>query len=109
MSGDKNLKKHVLNSSKNATYMSPIIQNEMIQTCSDILTEKVIDRISKAEYYSLLGDETMDVSGTGTSIFHIYKLLFFVKILSDSSQSMISLLKILRKLFCSDVMSSISI
>ncbi|GFR04570.1 repressor of the inhibitor of the protein kinase [Trichonephila clavata] len=25
--------------------MSPIIQNEVIQTCSDIVTEKVIDRI----------------------------------------------------------------
>ncbi|GFQ88393.1 TTF-type domain-containing protein [Trichonephila clavata] len=63
-SGDKNLEKHVLNSSKNATYMSPIIQNEVIQTCSDIVTEKVIDRISNAECFSLLGDETMDVSGT---------------------------------------------
>ncbi|GFQ84665.1 uncharacterized protein TNCT_411341 [Trichonephila clavata] len=63
-SGDKNLEKHVLNSSKNATYMSPIIQNEVIQTCSDIVTEKVIDRILNAECFSLLGDETMDVSGT---------------------------------------------
>ncbi|GFQ85842.1 repressor of the inhibitor of the protein kinase [Trichonephila clavata] len=63
-SGDKNLEKHVLSSSKNATYMSPIIQNEVIQTCSDIVTEKVIDRISNAECFSLLGDETMDVSGT---------------------------------------------
>ncbi|GFQ71587.1 DUF4371 domain-containing protein [Trichonephila clavata] len=63
-SGDKNLEKHVLNSCKNATYMSPIIQNEVIQTCSDIVTEKVIDRISNAECFSLLGDETMDVSGT---------------------------------------------
>ncbi|GFQ79344.1 repressor of the inhibitor of the protein kinase [Trichonephila clavata] len=44
--------------------MSPIIQNEVIQTCSDIVTEKVFDRISNAECFSLLGDETMDVSGT---------------------------------------------
>ncbi|GFR11216.1 repressor of the inhibitor of the protein kinase [Trichonephila clavata] len=85
-SGDKNLEKHVLNSSKNATYMSPIIQNEVIQTCSDIVTEKVIDRISNAECFSLLGDETMDVSGTEQlslcirySISQISKLLFFVE------------------------------
>ncbi|GFR01686.1 uncharacterized protein TNCT_329291 [Trichonephila clavata] len=44
--------------------MSPFIQNEVIQTCSDIVTEKVFDRISNAECFSLLGDETMDVSGT---------------------------------------------
>ncbi|XP_050528242.1 52 kDa repressor of the inhibitor of the protein kinase-like [Daktulosphaira vitifoliae] len=63
-SGDQNLEKHVLKSSKNATYLSPIIQNEVIQTCSDIITEKVIHRISKVQCFSLLGDETMDVSGT---------------------------------------------
>jgi hypothetical protein len=36
-SGDQDLKRH---SRRNATYMSPDIQNEIILTCSDIITEQ---------------------------------------------------------------------
>lgn len=62
-SGDKELEKHLMNSAKNATYLSPNIQNEIIQICSDIVTEKIIDKVDNADCFSLLGDETMDVSG----------------------------------------------
>lgn len=63
-SGDKSLEKHVINSAKNATYLSPDIQNEILQTCSDIIAEQIVNRVNKAECFSILGDETMDVSGT---------------------------------------------
>ncbi|XP_017461065.1 PREDICTED: 52 kDa repressor of the inhibitor of the protein kinase-like, partial [Rhagoletis zephyria] len=63
-SGDKELKKHITNSAKNATYLSPQMQNEIIQTASDIVTEKIINKVYNTDCFSILGDETMDVSGT---------------------------------------------
>ncbi|KAK5648108.1 hypothetical protein RI129_003000 [Pyrocoelia pectoralis] len=44
--------------------MSPDIQNEIIQICSEIVTEEIIKKVNIASCFTLLGDETMDVSGT---------------------------------------------
>lgn len=63
-SGDVSLEKHVLNHPKNAQYMSPDIQNEIIQICSDIIIRKIIQKVDNAPCFTLLGDETMDISGT---------------------------------------------
>ena len=63
-SGDIGLEKHVLNHPKNAQYMSPDIQNEIIQICSDIIIRKIIQKVDNAPCFTLLGDETMDLSGT---------------------------------------------
>ncbi|XP_017473157.1 PREDICTED: zinc finger MYM-type protein 1-like [Rhagoletis zephyria] len=60
-SGDRELKKHITNSAKNATYLSPEMQNEIIQTASDIVTEKIINKVYNTDCFSILGDETMDV------------------------------------------------
>ncbi|KAF2881210.1 hypothetical protein ILUMI_24963 [Ignelater luminosus] len=63
-SGDEDLRRHVISSRKNATYMSPDIQNEIIQICSEIVTEEIMKKINRASCFTLLADETMDVSGT---------------------------------------------
>lgn len=61
---DDILKDHILKSSKNATYFSPIIQNEIIDTCGKLIQKKVVTQINSSECFALLGDETLDVSGT---------------------------------------------
>lgn len=63
-SGDVSLEKHVLNHLKNAQYMIPDIQNEIIQICSDIIIRKIILKVDNAQCFTLLGDETIDISGT---------------------------------------------
>jgi len=63
-SGDNALKNHVINSPRNATYVSPAIQNEILQVCSGIVEQQLATKINKASCFSILADETMDVSGT---------------------------------------------
>lgn len=62
-SADENLRRHVINCARNASYISPKIQNEVLQTCSDIVTEDIVTRINKSSCFTILADETMDVSG----------------------------------------------
>lgn len=61
--GDNNLKKHIENSTKNATYTSPDIQNEIIKICGNIIQEKIAIRVNKASCFSIICDETCDFSG----------------------------------------------
>ena len=63
-SGDEDLKRHIINSRRNAMYLSPDIQNEIIQICSNIVTEEIVSKINNASCFSLLADETMDISST---------------------------------------------
>ncbi|CAG9830277.1 unnamed protein product [Diabrotica balteata] len=62
--GDENLKRHIINCGKNATYVSPEIQNEIIQTCSNLVTQEIVSRIQKSDCFAILADETMDISAT---------------------------------------------
>lgn len=43
-------------------YTSPKIQNEVIEACFDILTAKVIQKVKETQFFSVLVDETTDVS-----------------------------------------------
>ena len=63
-SGDEVLKNHLECGPKNALYVSHQIQNELIQTCADILKEQIICDVKKASVFSVLADETADISGT---------------------------------------------
>lgn len=60
---DDTLKEHIVNSPKNATYFSPIIQNEIPDTWGKLIQKKVVIQINSSECFALLGDETLDVSG----------------------------------------------
>lgn len=62
-STDKNLQNHLLESHRNASYVSPEIQNEIIQICGDLIQKHIVTSINKAECFSILGDETLDISG----------------------------------------------
>ncbi|XP_028395696.1 52 kDa repressor of the inhibitor of the protein kinase-like [Dendronephthya gigantea] len=59
---DKTLKDHLQYSPRNAKFTSPRIQNEIISICESIIREKIIAKIQT--YWSLMADETTDVSST---------------------------------------------
>ena len=63
-SGDEDLKRHLLNSPRNATYLSPEIQNEVIEVSASIVEQHIASKVNKAPCFSVLADETMDVAGT---------------------------------------------
>lgn len=46
----------------NAKYTSPQIQNELLEVMGDIVLEKILDEVQMAGHYSLLADETKDLS-----------------------------------------------
>ena len=49
---------------KNGSYQSHDIINEMIQIMANQLLQKLLDEIRSAEWYSIIADETRDISGT---------------------------------------------
>lgn len=60
---DANLQNHLLESHRNASYISPDIQNEIIHICGDLIQKSIISSINKGACFSILGDETLDISG----------------------------------------------
>ncbi|XP_054266894.1 52 kDa repressor of the inhibitor of the protein kinase-like [Macrosteles quadrilineatus] len=60
---DSTLQDHVIKCPKNVTYLSPDIQNEIIGICGQIIQEKLAANVNSAECFSIIGDETLDVSG----------------------------------------------
>jgi len=43
-------------------YLSSHIQNEIINICRDILIKKVVNKVNESKCFSVLADETTDVS-----------------------------------------------
>lgn len=62
--GDVALKNHLESAGANATYLSKDIQNEIIDTAGGLVCRKIVERINQSNYFSVLADETADVSGT---------------------------------------------
>jgi hypothetical protein len=48
---------------KNAHYLSPTTQNEIINCCQLVILNKIVSDINKSQCFSILADETADVSG----------------------------------------------
>ncbi|XP_047118367.1 52 kDa repressor of the inhibitor of the protein kinase-like [Schistocerca piceifrons] len=63
-SGDLSFQKYLETVPKNATYLSKTTQNQLIDCCHSIIMKKVLDKVKEAKHYAVLGDETMDASGT---------------------------------------------
>ena len=63
-SGNVILAEHNSSGPQNATYRSPEIQNELIFLCGEYIRRGILDRIRSAELYSLMADETTDISTT---------------------------------------------
>lgn len=58
------MKKHIEHRKKNASYRSIHIQNEIIAICGDVIKADIVKKVKEAEAYSVLADETADISGT---------------------------------------------
>jgi hypothetical protein len=54
--------KNFLSSDYRNKYISPFIQNEIINSCGDIILKKLVKEINDSGYFSVLADETTDVS-----------------------------------------------
>jgi uncharacterized protein (UPF0305 family) len=50
--------KLILNAPRNAQYLSPQIQNEMLDLISTSVLDTIISRIKKAEFFTIMADET---------------------------------------------------
>jgi hypothetical protein len=63
VAGDVFLKEHQESCMRNATYISPKIQNEIAATCGDMIVKDITNRTTQSGFFSLLADETTDVAG----------------------------------------------
>lgn len=61
-SGDTLLKEHLTTAPKNATYISPDIQNQVIQVLGDHILHKILINVKEAKYFSVIADEVTDSS-----------------------------------------------
>lgn len=59
---DDVLRAHLESSSKNARYTSKTIQNELINVIASNIRQNIVDEVRRAKYYSIIADETTDVS-----------------------------------------------
>lgn len=61
-SGDSILETHLKTTHSKATYISPVVQNELIDCCRIIITEIILKEIKESKFYSVIFDETTDLS-----------------------------------------------
>lgn len=61
LSGDSTLEKHLISKSK-STYISPGVQNDLIKCCKQIITLQILKEVKDSKFYSVLFDETTDIS-----------------------------------------------
>ncbi|CAG9814672.1 unnamed protein product [Phaedon cochleariae] len=75
-SGDKVLESHLKNTSSRATYISKTTQNILINCCGQEVTTRLIEKIKKARYWSIIFDETTDLA-------HIEQIVIVVRYLDE--------------------------
>ncbi len=59
---DPTLKSHLEYCKKNAQYLSPDIQNELISECGKFIRASYVERLREAKYFALMADEATDIS-----------------------------------------------
>lgn len=57
------MQERVLNCSKNATYLSPEIQSQIISICGQLIQKKIVLQLNLSDCFSIIADETLDISG----------------------------------------------
>lgn len=61
-SGDRTLENHLKTSNAGATYISKRVQNELIECCRQEIVNSIMLEVKEAKFYSIIFDETTDVS-----------------------------------------------
>jgi hypothetical protein len=62
--GDTVLKEHSETAAGNARYTSHRVQNELLTECESIIRKDIVCAANSAIRFSILADETADISGT---------------------------------------------
>jgi len=78
--GDVVLKEHFTNSSRNDTYRSKTIQNELISCCGEIVRKTIVGDVRKANFFSILADGSTDCSNKE-------QMAFIVKFADEKSEA----------------------
>ncbi|XP_054263675.1 52 kDa repressor of the inhibitor of the protein kinase-like [Macrosteles quadrilineatus] len=60
--GDKDLESHIQSCGKNSSYISKTIQNDLIQCCGEVITNKIVSKVKSSKYFTIMADETTDMS-----------------------------------------------
>lgn len=60
--GDKELDLHIQSCGKSTSYISKTIQNDLIECCGEVITSKIVSKIKVAKFYTIIADETTDMS-----------------------------------------------
>ena len=63
--GDKVLEQHLKNCSRNVSYVSKTLANDLISCCGQFITELVFRNIKQNKLFSMLADEGSDCSNQG--------------------------------------------
>lgn len=58
------LQKHISENAGNAKYTSPRIQNKIIFICGKLIKNDIVNLANAANAFSVIADETADISGT---------------------------------------------
>lgn len=61
--GDSVVRDKIINANKNCRYISPEIQNELIEICGNEVLNFVVENVKESGFYSVLADETTDING----------------------------------------------
>lgn len=59
---DDDLKSHLETAKRNARYLSPQIQNEMISAIEDVVRSNIVSKVNKSKFFSVMADETTDAA-----------------------------------------------
>ena len=68
---DSLLEQHLITSDRNATYLSPDIQNELIQSLSAQVLSNIVSEINEARYFAVIVDSTIDISRIDQSLRYV--------------------------------------
>ena len=60
--GDAVLSEHLTTSGAKAKYLSPNIQNEIINICASLISKKIACEVHESVHFTILADESADVS-----------------------------------------------
>lgn len=61
-SGDAVIGEHLATASCNTTYTSSVIQNQLVDVAADQIRQKILDRVKRAVWYTVIADEVTDAS-----------------------------------------------
>ena len=59
---NKLFEEHIKHAQRSATYRSKTTQNEIVRICGLMITEKILNELQEARFFSILADEAADIS-----------------------------------------------